>query len=162
MATCDFCGTYFTFGALKTGRHSFCSGACQDRGRVLQTLDQLSTADLDRYVNEAHHSICQSCKEQKSIDVRRSHWVWSAGFVTRWGSTAKVECAVCSRPRQLKALLLSLLVGWWGVPFGVFITPVQVVRNIKGLVGGRTGPSPELRRIVLLKLAQRLQRRSVI
>ncbi len=33
---------------------------------------------------------------------------------------------------QWTATLISLLVGWWGVPFGIFFTPVVVANNLWG------------------------------
>jgi hypothetical protein len=54
--------------------------------------------------------------------------------------------------------LLSALVGWWGVPFGLVITPVQIIRNLLGLLssGPSLEPSAELEKRVRLAIAAQL------
>lgn len=37
------------------------------------------------------------------------------------------------------ATLVSGAFGWWGVPWGILMTPVQLVRNLHGIV---FGPDP--------------------
>jgi hypothetical protein len=51
-------------------------------------------------------------------------------------------------------MLFSAVLGWWGFPFGLILTPVQMTRNIIGMCrGSGTGqPSPDLRRLVLANL----------
>ncbi len=56
---------------------------------------------------------------------------------------------------QFKGLIGSLFLGWWGFPWGLIITPIQVCRNIVGLYihPDHTRPSEKLRRAVKLQLA---------
>ena len=56
---------------------------------------------------------------------------------------------------RLGDLLFSLLFGWWGFPWGFLMTPVQLARNIAGLVSSpdTTRPSAQLARMVRLHLA---------
>jgi hypothetical protein len=53
-------------------------------------------------------------------------------------------------------IVYCALLGWWGVPFGLLITPWQILMNIGGLVRMSDGPSDELRRIVRIDLAIKL------
>jgi hypothetical protein len=50
----------------------------------------------------------------------------------------------------------SLALGWWGIPWGLLVTPVQIARNIGALMSRRdeTGPTPQLEKLVKLSLAQ--------
>jgi hypothetical protein len=50
----------------------------------------------------------------------------------------------------------SLLAGWWGVPFGVVLTPVQLVRNAIALMRSSKRPSADFARLMRLDLARRL------
>jgi hypothetical protein len=57
--------------------------------------------------------------------------------------------------RQLGAALLDGVVGWWGFPWGLIMTPVQIVRNVVDMIGGpkASQPSSMLERIVRIKSA---------
>jgi hypothetical protein len=69
-----------------------------------------------------------------------------------------VCCRGCATKRQLGDAAFSLLLGWWGVPWGLLITPLQIARNIGGLMS-RPDPSmatPQLEKLVKLSLAQRI------
>jgi hypothetical protein len=156
MATCDCCGKYYTFGGLKAGRYAFCNGTCQSRGSVLVALDQVSQRHVADYIETAHRSDCPSCGRPGPVDLRRSHWVWSAFIVTRWGTDQRIECARCGRLHQAKAMALLLLVGWWGVPFGLVLTPVQLVRNVIALMQSSKRPSADFERLMRLELARRI------
>jgi hypothetical protein len=156
VAACDCCGKHYTFGALKTGSRAFCSGVCQDRGRVLTALDRLPPLQIETYVEKARGSDCPTCGRPGPVDLRRAHWVWSFIFLTRWGTDPRIECAPCGRIRQAKALCLSLVAGWWVVPFGIFLTPTQVVRNLIALAQPNDRPSADFRRTVLFDLADRM------
>jgi hypothetical protein len=56
---------------------------------------------------------------------------------------------------QLGDTLFSLVLGWWGFPWGLIMTPVQVSRNLAGMFrsSGENGPSPELERAVRITMA---------
>jgi hypothetical protein len=49
-------------------------------------------------------------------------------------------------------------VGWWGIPWGLILTPIQVARNILGIFGGpdKSRPSDALRQSVRVTLARNL------
>jgi hypothetical protein len=87
-----------------------------------------------------------------------SYWVWSAVLLTRWGSTPVVSCRSCARKSQLTNIGFSLLFGWWGFPWGLCLTPVQIVRNAVGLVHGPDDaqPSPNLGKLVRLGIARQV------
>jgi hypothetical protein len=154
MATCDCCGTYYTFGGLRTGRYAFCNGTCQSHGSVLVALDEMPPQYVADYIDTAHRSDCPSCGRPGPVDLRRSHWAWSAIIVTRWGTDQRIECAPCGRLRQARAMALLLLVGWWGVPFGLVLTPVQLVRNVIALMQSSKQPSADFARLMRLELAR--------
>jgi hypothetical protein len=63
---------------------------------------------------------------------------------------------------QLGDAVISLVAGWWGFPWGLVLTPVQVVRNIISLASppDRLVPSQLLRQRVRLMLASSLAQQS--
>jgi hypothetical protein len=54
--------------------------------------------------------------------------------------------------------LFNSLFGWWGFPWGIFGTPIQILRNLDrlGPSKGQTEPSDALVEIVRADLATRL------
>jgi hypothetical protein len=86
------------------------------------------------------------------------HTALSALVVTHWRSTPILCCESCGTKAKLGALISTLLLGWWGFPWGLVFTPVQIVRNLRGLAASinHAGPSPELLQLVRGELADRL------
>ncbi|MDM8544830.1 hypothetical protein QUF90_27500 [Desulfococcaceae bacterium HSG9] len=54
--------------------------------------------------------------------------------------------------------MFSFLLGWWGFPWGLIMTPIQVVRNIVEIFKAPDGsqPSEKLNNIVRVGIATRL------
>lgn len=75
-----------------------------------------------------------------------SHRVWSAIVMTRWSSSLLVSCRKCGVKQQSLSTLSSAVLGWWGFPWGLIMTPVQVIRNLAGLTSSHdpARPSPQL------------------
>jgi hypothetical protein len=92
------------------------------------------------------------------IDVHKVHKVWSAIFLTTWNSSQQVCCRSCATKSQLGGVLFSLLLGWWGFPWGLILTPVQITRNIVGMCAGPdpSHPSAELRKLVQVTLGAKM------
>ncbi len=56
--------------------------------------------------------------------------------LTSWSSKPKLSCKSCATKRQLGAMAFSSVAGWWGLPWGLVMTPVQIIRNIVEMAGG--------------------------
>jgi hypothetical protein len=93
-------------------------------------------------VKAIHQGTCPRCSCSGPVDVHASHWVWSAILFTRWGSSSHICCRKCGRVEQIKASLFSLVLGWWGFPWGFLVTPVQIIRNSIELFGGPSDSKP--------------------
>lgn len=162
MKRCDFCGTSILFGAMKQGDLRFCSANCASRAEWVRASWAVPEAEVERQVREIHQGPCPKCGGEGPVDVHISHRVYSVFVLTSWSSHPEICCRSCGRKKYLKHGAFSLFLGWWGFPFGLVITPVQVVRNVGGVLG-ITGPDPNvpsdaLNRMVRLSLAA--QRRS--
>ena len=93
------------------------------------------------------------------FDVHVFHSVWSALVLTRWSSKPAICCQSCGTKSRLGGAASSMVLGWWGFPWGLILTPVQVSRNVIGMWRDPEPqrPSPMLERAVRVHLAQQLQ-----
>jgi hypothetical protein len=83
--------------------------------------------------------------------------------LTSWKSSPQLSCAPCGKKAKIKAAVGSFFLGWWGFPWGLIVTPIQVAKNLFGLAGNQSSfaPSAQLERIVRLGLAADLRRAQV-
>ncbi|KAM3091627.1 hypothetical protein ACKFKF_32840 [Phormidesmis sp. 146-12] len=158
MAKCDYCGTNILFGGTQAYGYRFCNRRCQQNGYSLVAAQEIPEDHLREQVRLLHQSACPRCKGQGPVDAHTSHRVWSALVLTSWSSRPHICCRKCGRIEQLKDSLLSLFVGWWGIPWGLIMTPIQVVRNVMGFLGGPTPtkPSDELYRLVQINIGAKI------
>jgi hypothetical protein len=155
MPRCDTCGTIILFNATREGDWVFCNDQCRAQGQLLDFADQLPEAFIDEHVQQTHAGPCPKCQGPGPVDVHTSHTVWSALLITSWRSRPEVCCSGCGTKAKLLASLSSAALGWWGFPWGLLATPVQITRNLAGLATSPdpTAPSPALRKLVKLHLA---------
>ena len=92
------------------------------------------------------------------MDVHKIYEVWSALVLTRWTTNQQLSCRSCATKRQWGGVAFSFFLGWWGIPWGLVLTPVQITRNIIGMSRGPDAarPSDDLRRLVLVNLGTRV------
>jgi hypothetical protein len=76
--------------------------------------------------------------------------------VTSWSDRPEVSCRPCGNRRRVADTVFSLLLGWWGFPWGFLRTPVQVWKNLSEMreTGDPARPSLELEKSVRLTLAK--------
>lgn len=157
MASCNACGTTIIFGGKTIGGQRFCNDTCARNGPILFRAAQLSDSDVRVLALRIHGGKCPKCSGSGPVDVRTSHQVWSAIFFTRWKSTQHISCRRCGIKSQAGDLIISAVAGWWGFPWGLLMTPIQVARNILGMALAPTPtlPSPKLLQRARLLLAER-------
>ena len=161
MATCDQCGTVILFGGKRAGGLRFCSDACSQKGSLRSAAQELAQQVPEELIQQqvlaVHQGTCPKCGREGPIDVHVSHRVWSAIHLTSWKSRPQVSCRACAVKAQCGDTLFSLLFGWWGFPFGLVLTPVQIARNVAGMLRAPnpTTPSPQLEQMVRADIARR-------
>ncbi|MHC4876141.1 MAG: hypothetical protein ACYTGL_06550 [Planctomycetota bacterium] len=160
MARCDYCDSMILFGGKKQGSRTFCNEKCLTKGYLIIAADRLPQHAVDEAVDEVHLGECPECGGPGPVDVHVSHSVWSVVYLTSWKSTPHLCCRSCGRKKQLGGLLFSGALGWWGFPWGLIMAPIQVGRNISGILGG---PAPDvaseqLETMVRIDLAERVER----
>jgi hypothetical protein len=156
MAACEYCGTTYRGGAAVHGKLRFCTHQCRDRGRILELLDAFAPAAIDEQIERERVGPCAECGARANIDIHKSHTVYSALVWTSWKTLSHVCCQSCGRRHQMKAIAYSGFLGWWGVPFGLIITPYQLIRNIGGMLRRADRPSPDFIRVMRVQLAERV------
>lgn len=155
MAKCSYCGSTLLFGGVKEGDRRFCNAECHQGGQLLDLASQLPDGQVREHVQAVHQGSCPLCDGPGPVDVHTGYRVWSAVILTSWKNTPRVSCTSCGRKNQLRDGLFSLLVGWWGFPWGLVMTPVQLLRTLAAMSRPPDpyAPSPELERMVRLALA---------
>jgi len=119
--------------------------------RLPPAMANLVPADLlEREVEAVYRANCPKCNLPRPVDLHKFHEVLSFVVLTRWTTKQQLSCFSCARKRQVGAIALSLVAGWWGFPFGLILTPVQVTRNIIEMCSQRptSQPSANLRRVI--------------
>jgi hypothetical protein len=170
MHNCAACGTFILFGGPSFDGQRFCNDRClqgyQDSGAGLQQyIPQESVAQL---ATEMHRGDCPACGKSGPVDVFHGHQVWSFLIATQWRTVSKVCCRSCARKHQLYSAGLSAVAGWWGFPWGILMTPIQIGRNVFALLGGGQlqQPSAQLhgiaRSILAAQIAENSQQMSLV
>ena len=155
MAKCETCGTTILFGGVRDGDLRFCNEKCHRDGQWLRVAGQLPPDLVASQVAQVHQGSCPKCRGRGPVDVHNSYKVWSLLILTSWSTQPQVSCRSCGRKSQIGYTFFSLLCGWWGFPWGLIVTPVQLGRNLVALFSGPDPghPSPQLESIVRRTLA---------
>ena len=159
MASCACCGRIILFGGKTYGQDRYCDDNCASVGIAIIRSRAVAPAAIADVVQRLWNGPCPKCNGPGPVDVHTSHTVFSFILMTSWQSHPQLSCRRCGVKRQAGAAAVSLFAGWWGIPWGFFVTPIQVVRNIVGMVGGpsRDEPSQELEKQVRIQLGSQVQ-----
>jgi DNA-directed RNA polymerase subunit RPC12/RpoP len=162
MASCDYCGSRILFGGVKADQGRFCNDRCYTAGALIQVSQSIPEATIQQAVWEVHQGACPKCGGRGPVDVHTSYRVWSALLLTQWSSHPEVSCRSCGVKAQLGNTAFSAILGWWGFPWGLIFTPVQVFRNLYALASppDTTQPSALLDKHVRLNIAAQMVQQS--
>jgi DNA-directed RNA polymerase subunit RPC12/RpoP len=156
MARCAYCGTTILFGGKAVEGLRFCNDKCLSNGQAALVARRVPDDVVATQARSVHAGACPVCGRKRGpVDVHTSHKISSFIFMTSWSSTPRISCTTCGKKAQLGALVHSLLLGWWGVPWGLLLTPVQVVKNLIGLLRSETStkPSEQLKQLIRMGIA---------
>lgn len=159
MAKCAFCDRTILFGGKKAEGLAFCNDKCLSSAQFALVADQVPEDIVFSQVREIHSGPCPVCGQSRGlVDVHTSHKVASFFVITSWSSAPRISCNTCGIKAKLGATVYSLVLGWWGVPWGFVMTPVQVLRNLVGLLSMETSmtPSAKLEQLVRLNIASQI------
>jgi lipoprotein-releasing system permease protein len=147
IARCAYCGRRYFIGS-----GGFCSRECEGAATWLAAVPE---ADAVAKAEELRDQSCPECKGHGPIDVHVTHRCWSAIAFTRVSTRARLCCARCARASRIYDTVVTLTLGWWGMPFGLVFTPLQAVRNLTApLVFPGARPTAALVRLARRGLAE--------
>jgi hypothetical protein len=157
MSKCAYCGATIVFGGSRVGDQRYCNSTCAQRGALLALSRQMPESVINQQVLTVHQGHCPQCGGSGPIDVHTSYKVYSFLVITRWMNTPQISCRPCGVKKQMTGLAISLVLGWWGFPWGLIMTPVQIVRNLSGAFSGPDPirPSDQLERLVRVNIARK-------
>ncbi|WP_052941288.1 hypothetical protein [Chromobacterium subtsugae] len=156
---CDFCGSWAGRSAVVDGGQRFCRQACLREARLLEISEDIPTDMIFQHACRIKQGSCSLCKKASSTtEVRPYYRVWSIGILTRWTKRTHICCHSCGRKTNFACLIFSFAFGWWGMPWGLIITPAQIISNLAEMFRSRADatPSDALLRAARLDLASKL------
>jgi hypothetical protein len=158
MAKCAYCGSTIVMGGLTQGAERFCNANCRNNAFILNLSQSVPPDLLQQKLEEVWRGKCPKCGGYGPVDVHKAHQVWSLLVLTQWKSRQFICCRSCGTKQQILGLLFSGVAGWWGFPWGLILTPVQITRNIIGMCGGpdRSSPSANLRKAVQVQIGSQI------
>jgi len=156
MARCAFCNTFILIGGPKAGDERFCNNECLRKGEFAKFAGQVPDDLVHRETLKLHGGECPHCAGIGPVDVHTTYRVHSFLVMTQWSSRPAVCCGSCATKRALGDAAYSLFLGWWGIPWGLVMTPVQLVRNVVAMVRrpDPSEPTPALKQMVRMQIAQ--------
>jgi hypothetical protein len=155
---CAYCDTWIMFGGNRLGQLRFCTDSCRQSGIQLSASHEIPDHVVNERVWSVFNGICPKCGGPGPVDVHRSHRVVSALVVTSSNNRLTMSCRSCANKEKIRDTLLTFGLGWWGVPWGVIMTPIQIGRNLTALFSrsGTGQPSTHLQKLVRLKMFEEL------
>lgn len=157
MARCGYCDSFIIFGGVKEEGVRFCSKNCLENGQAVLLSQKIPEDFVIEQMLALHSGPCLRCgMDNGPVDVHVAYKIWSLLYVSSWKSVPKISCRKCGVKSQVFGLVSSLILGWWNFPYGIFMTPVQIVRNIAGIARKHPSdmPSEQMEHAVRRHLAQ--------
>jgi hypothetical protein len=139
---CDRCGAAIGRVEKWDGPLRFCSVECLRAGPVGGLAIQVSAVEVEQAAWAIRQAPCPCCHEHRPVDLYESYRIWSVLVFTTWHTRVTTCCSPCAQARRKRDAIFSALFGWWGFPFGIIWTPVQVFRNIRALIRHEESPRP--------------------
>lgn len=157
MARCTNCDSLIIMGGTKVGSLTFCGAKCAALAPLYAGAEALGEVEVEREVQRLRQAPCPVCQGPGPVDIYTSYRVYSVLVMTSWRNLPRVSCRGCARKAQAMDAGISLVAGWWGIPWGFIMTPIQLGRNVVGMVGNPAEDAPTAafkRRVRLLMAAQ--------
>jgi hypothetical protein len=162
---CDFCSSSARFSAVLDEGQRFCSKACLRNARLLEVSEDIPQEEISRHAFRIKNGKCPACQKAGSkTEVRRYYRVWSVGIFTQWTNRTHICCHSCGRKTNFGSLIFCTLFGWWGIPWGIIMTPAQMLANITEMFKPLADPAPSdaLLQAARLDLAAQLYKKRAL
>ena len=160
LAQCKSCGSRILFGGYRVGSRVYCRPECIASDAQREAVRTIDGNLVMRQALEIRRGPCPECRGPGPVDLHTSYRVWSALLFTQWTSHPVISCHGCGVKAKLLGVAFSGLLGWWGFPWGLLVTPFQIARNVVGLLKrSGEGPSPDLLEIIREELGAQVATR---
>lgn len=130
MTSCDSCETIIISGGVELGELRFCNEECAANYFASQAEQEIPDEIAWQQALEMANGNCPICLEAGPVGIHKAHGIWSVFIHTSVYSYELLGCASCGLRFKLKHMLAALILGWWGFPAGVLITPIQLLRTL--------------------------------
>ncbi len=111
------------------------------QGAIAQNKEH-SLAEVEQYSKLLRDLPCPICgNTHEKLNGTISHTVKSFIIFTTYGTEPTIACPDCLDKKNDDAILSTALLGWWGVPWGFFKTPIYIYRNYKAKKDNRLDTS---------------------
>ncbi|MDA1053085.1 MAG: hypothetical protein O3C40_21745 [Planctomycetota bacterium] len=161
MAQCASCGTMILFGGERFGDLRFCNKACLGQSVMVNYGEEIPPEIVAQRALQIREGSCPNCNGSGPIDLQFGHTIVSVLVMTQWNTKPLLGCRSCGLTHQLKSFAICLFGGWWGFPWGLIGTPIQLIRNLAAAYRGVPAePSAELRQLALAELGAELDRKT--
>lgn len=100
------------------------------KGAVAQTK-KYTLKELEVYAEKLRILSCPICNQKtEKLNGTISFTVKSFVFISTFGRKPIIACPNCLDNENQKSINSTLLLGWWGIPWGILKTPMYIYKNI--------------------------------
>jgi hypothetical protein len=112
--------------------------------------------ELDQYCQIVRDLNCPFCGSSDSkLNGTLAVEVYSFLVLTKYKRKLKVGCPRCLDKANNEALVISAVLGWWGIPWGIIKTFQAIGQNVKSKRSNHSeSPNNYLRSFILAKIGQ--------
>ena len=101
------------------------------KGAIAQNKEY-TIEELERYADKLRTLPCPNCGQtEQKLNGTIAHSVMSFLIFTTYKAVPFIACPTCLDKKNNSAMISTVLLGWWGIPWGLLKTPVYIYRNIK-------------------------------
>jgi hypothetical protein len=116
--------------------------------KLIDVIDeQIEGISIDSFFEYAKFLLnlpCPICgKKDGDIDITRKGQVISAIVFTSYDKILICGCKDCLRKEIKRGMIMSLFLGWWGIPMGPIKTIQSIFYNLKKIKGTKTNDQSE-------------------
>ena len=164
VATCINCDYEIMVGediltVVENGREmSFCDEECYGELIGRRHAHDVPEAIVEEIVFKVHQGACVMCGGNGPIDIFETNYIVSFILGALVDKNEYICCHRCGQKKKILSIFWCTLLGWWSIPTGILMTPVQIAKNIRGLFTPKKmdAPSDELFEFVQQEIAIKL------
>jgi hypothetical protein len=98
---------------------------------VLAQNREYSAAEIGQYAELLRGLPCPVCRASgQKLNATIAYSAKSFILFTFSRKEPVIACPTCLDKKNLQAFLWTLLLGWWGIPWGILKTPIYLFRNL--------------------------------